>query len=66
MALECHDQKGNLYYQGRQFKMFFFSPSELCPFFYLNFLYSIKHPTAKCWPQFLAIKTFEPINVLNF
>ena len=41
-----HFPKSNSYYQGRQFKIHF---SELCPFFSLNILSSIKHPTGERW-----------------
>ena len=40
-----HYQTGNLYYQGRQFKMHFFP--QLCPFLDYDFLSSIKHSTAE-------------------
>ena len=40
-----HYPKSNPYYQGRQFKRLFFS--EICPFLDLDFVSSIKHPTAE-------------------
>ena len=46
-----HYPKNISCYQGRQFKLvsFFFFFSELCSFFDIDFLSSIKHPTAECW-----------------
>ena len=46
-GVSVHYTKSNPYLQGRQFKMHFFP--ELCPFFDLTILSSIKHPTAECW-----------------
>ena len=46
-----HYPESNPYYQGRQFKMHFFFLQNNSPFFSLDFLFSIKHPTAERWHQ---------------
>ena len=50
--------KRNPYYQQRQFKILFFY-SELCPFFNLDFLSSIKHPTAENWHPHVVLLFFS-------
>ena len=41
--------KSNPLYQWKQFKMHFLFNFRIMPPFYLNFLFSISHPTAKHW-----------------
>ena len=61
-----HCPKSELYYQGRQFKMFFFP--ELCSFFHLDILSSIKHLTAEHWHPhvmlLLAVVTNKKMTLL--
>ena len=55
-----HYPKGNPCYEGGQFKMQFFS--ELCPFFDLDFLSSIKHPTAERWRPHAVLLFFLQVS----
>ena len=62
LGVFVHYPKSNPYYQGRQFRMIFFS--ELCPLFDLDILSSIKHPTAERWhPHAVLLLTI--VVVLN-
>ena len=56
----CKYSKSNPYYQGRQFNFF----SELCPFFHLNILCSIKHLTAILFFHLLMLSFWPCLDML--
>ena len=60
LGICAHCLKSNPYYQGRQLKMHFIQ--NYAPFFNLEFLYSMKHPTAKQWhPHAMLLFPFPSV-----